>query len=145
VRTGQLNLSPGSRNDDSTSGRSIKGYRVTHMLTIVFRDVAKTGAVMDTLVAAGANQIGGPRFSSEARPEAQGPARLAAIRDADQRAQFYAKALGMKVKRVVTMRDGGFYASPQPMMRVDVADGTQVAPGLDQVQVTVVAQYELTR
>lgn len=146
VRTSQLNLQPSSRSDDANPGRTIKGFRVTHTLTVTFRDVGKTGAVMDTLVAAGANQINGPRFSSEARPEILGPARLAAIRDAEQRAQFYAKALGMKVKRVVTMRDGGGYASPQPaMMRFDVGNGTNLAPGQDQVQVSVVAQYELTR
>ena len=146
VRTSQLSLQPGSRSDDSNSGRSIKGFRVVHTLTVTFRDVGKTGAVMDTLVAAGANQINGPRFSSEARPEILGPARLAAIRDADQRAQFYAKALGMRVRRVVTMRDGGGYASPQPaMMRLDAGNGTDLAPGQDQVQVSVVAQYELTR
>lgn len=146
VRTSQLNLQPSSRSDDANPGRDIKGFRVTHTLTVTFRDVGKTGAVMDTLVAAGANQINGPRFSSEARPEILGPARLAAIRDAEQRAQFYAKALGMKVKRVVTMRDGGGYASPQPaMMRFDVGNGTNLAPGQDQVQVSVVAQYELTR
>ena len=146
VRTSQLSLQPGSRSDDSDSGHSIKGFRVVHTLTVTFRDVGKTGAVMDTLVAAGANQINGPRFSSEARPEILGPARLAAIRDAEQRAQFYAKALGMKVRRVVTMRDGGGYASPQPtLMRIDASSGTNLAPGQDQVQVSVVAQYELTR
>jgi uncharacterized protein YggE len=146
VRSSQLSLQPSSRSDDSDPGRSIKGFRVVHTLTVTFRDVGKTGAVMDTLVAAGANQINGPRFSSEARPEILGPARLAAIRDAEQRAQFYARALGMKVKRVVTMHDGGGYATPQPaLMRLDVRSGTDLAPGQDQVQVSVVAQYELTR
>ena len=129
VRTSQLNLQPSSRSDEANPSRTIKGFRVTHTLTVTFRDVGKTGAVMDALVAAGANQINGPRFSSEARPEILGPARLAAIRDAEQRAQFYAKALGMKVKRVVTMRDGGGYASPQPaMMRLDAGNGTNLAP-----------------
>lgn len=143
VRTGDLSLQPTSHDQH---GESIKGFQVRHNLTIVFRDIAKTGAVMDTLVNAGANQISGPSFSREATPEALEPARLAAIRDADQRAQFYAKALGMKVKRVVTMRDGGGYASPEPMMaRVAADEATQVSPGVDRVQVSVIAQYELTR
>jgi len=144
VRTGTLSLGPSTKRRDS--GPSIDGFEVRHTLSITFRDVAKTGAVMDVLVAAGANQISGPSFSNQSTPEAEAPARLAAIRDAEQRAQFYAKTLGMKVKRVVTMRDGGGYASPQPAMAFEVSQqGTQVSPGLDVVRVSVIAQYELTR
>ncbi len=52
----------------------------------------------------------------------------------------------MKVKRVVTMRDGGGYASPQRSSAAfEVAQGTEISPGQDQVSVMVVAQYELTR
>lgn len=145
VRTGDLNLQPGTRRENPD--REIRGFEVRHTLSIVFRDIAKTGAVMDILVAAGATQVSGPSFSHEATPEAQAPARLAAIRDAEQRAQFFAKTLGMKVKRVVTMRDGDGYASPEPVMALtDVAQqGTQISPGSDVVRVSVVAQYELTR
>ena len=142
VRTGDLNLRPTSHDEQ---GREIRGFQVVHNVSIVFRDVDKTGAVMDTLVGAGANQINGPRFSYETTPEVQGPARLAAIRDAEQRAQFYAKTLGMKVRRVVSMQDSNGYASPQPAMRINTDSGTEISPGTSQVQVMVNAQYELMR
>jgi len=146
VRTGNLSLQPTTRRPNP-HGESVEGFEVRHTLSITFRDIARTGAVMDVLVGAGADQVSGPAFSSEATPEAQSPARLAAIRDAEQRAQFYARALGMKVKRVVTMRDGSSYASPEPTAAmVDVPrQGTQVSPGSDVVRVSVIAQYELTR
>lgn len=146
VRTGQLRMNPSSRRDDRPEAPTIKGFEVQHDLSIIFRDVAKTGLVMDTLVDAGATHISGPSFSWEATLEAQQPARLAAIRDAEQRAQFYAKALGMKVKRVVSMRDGGGYASPQPYAaRVATNESTEILPGSERVQVSVIAQYELAR
>lgn len=142
VRTGDLSLNPASSDEH---GRQARGFRVTHNVTIVFRDVDKTGAVMDTLVEAGANQINGPRFSYEATPEAQAPARLAAVRDAEQRAQFYARTLGMKIRRVISIQDSNGHASPQPALRFEVDSGTKISPGNGQVQVTVNAQYELMR
>ena len=97
-----------------------------------FGDIDRTGAVLDALVEAGANQIMGPSFSWDANDRAHQIARVAAIKDANQRAQFYAQSLGLRVKRVVSIRDGNGYASaqPAPMLRYESA-GTQVSPGED--------------
>lgn len=143
VRTTSLALSERTKNDD---GDEIKGFEVRHNVTVVFRDIDRTGAVLDALVEAGANQIMGPSFSWEANDRAQQIARVAAIRDANQRAQFYAQSLGLRIKRVVSIRDGNGYASaqPAPMLRYE-GGGTQVSPGEDTVRVAISGEYELIR
>lgn len=142
IRTGSLNLSPETKHVED--GDDIEGFGVRHDLTVVFRDIGKSGIVVDALVAAGADQINGPRFSSEADERSISVGRLAAIRDANRRAFFYAKALGLKVRRVISMSDGGGYASGQPQMAArGPSDRTEISPGQDIVRVSVSAQYEL--
>ena len=139
IRTVNLALSP---RRDGSSG-DIERFVAVHNLAITFRDVAQTGPVVDALVDAGANRIGGPAMtwrSVETSPEA----RLAAIRDANRQAEFYARSLGLRVHKVRTMRDGGSHSSPTPAARMGGA-GTHVYPGEDVVHTSVVAEYELVR
>jgi uncharacterized protein len=147
IRSNNMSLSKGSKHNDSNGG-SIEGFNVHHQLSVVFREAGKAGAVMDALVKAGATQINGPSFSWEASEAGASAARAVAIRDANQRAQFYAQALGLKVRRVVTMSDSGGYASgqPAPMLRADVAGGgTSIDLGQDVIRVSVSGQYELVK
>lgn len=146
VRTTGLSLSPETEYENGK--RQIKGFNVRHSLTVVFRDIDRTGAVLDALVEAGAKEIHGPSFSWEAGDQALAVARADAIRDANDRAHFYAKALGLRVKRVVTMHDGGGYASGQPAaIRTynEESGGTKVSEGEDTVRVSIRGEYELVR
>jgi hypothetical protein len=143
IRTTSLNLSPRTKYENH---QETVGFEVTHNLTIVFRDINRTGVVLDALVDAGAKSISGPRFSWEAGEPALAVARAKAIADANQRAQFYAKALGLRVRRVVSMRDGGGYASGQPgLPAMAYSRGTEIAPGEDTVRLSVYGEYELVR
>ncbi len=147
VRSSNMSLSKGSKHDDSRD-KTVEGFNVRHQLSVVFRDVSKVGAVMDALAKAGATQINGPSFSWEPSEAASRVARAAAIRDANQRAQFYAQNLGLKIKRVITMSDSGGYASGQalPAARMDAApSGTSIDLGQDVVRVSVSGQYELVK
>jgi uncharacterized protein YggE len=145
VRSSNLQLSPGKKY--VRGGDDIEGFNVNHSLTIVFRDVNKSGAVVDALVDAGAKSVSGPDFSHEVEGSVDQKTRLAAIRDANQQAHFYAKALGLRVKRVVTIRDGGSYASTSPALRTMNVEGpgTSIAVGRDVVRASVIADYELVR
>jgi uncharacterized protein YggE len=134
IRTEGINLSERTKHEN---GDDIKGFGVHHNITIVFRDINRTGAILDALVEAGANNIMGPRFSSEAGSRVQQLARKAAIQDANQRAAFYAKSLGLKVRRVVAIRDSNGYASQQPSaLRTNYTSATDVSPGEDTVRLT---------
>lgn len=141
VRTSQLNL---TRGHSPIDGRT-KGFNVNHILIVVFRDIGKSGAILDALVNAGANQIHGPNFSWQPSQEALQAARLAAIRDAEQRAKFFADALGLTIRRIVTIRDGGSSASGQPSVLARSAAGTEISEGEGTMQASVYAEYELVK
>ncbi len=142
VRTDQLQLSPYTQ-PASEGGR--KGFNVNQGLSIVFRDIARSGNVVDALVEAGANQIQGPSFAREPDDHALAEARVAAIRDADQRAKFYARALGLRIRRIVSMNEsGGYVSGPRAAARTwDTA--TVITPGEDSLRFTVSGQYEMVK
>ncbi len=127
----------------------ITGYQASNTVTLKVRDIAKLGKVLDTLVAQGANQVNGPSFEVDQPEEAFDEARIAALRKAEARAQTYAKALGLRVRRVVSISEGGGFAQPRPMMRAmamgSVAAAPPVSPGETTLSVNLEVVFELGR
>ena len=127
----------------------ITGYQATNTVSIRFRDVAKSGTVLDALVAEGANQIDGPNLSIDKPDAALDEARTDAIAQAKRRADLYAKAAGLRVARIVSIAESGQDAGGpvQPMFamaRVSMAkDSTQIAPGEKDVTVTLLVRFLL--
>jgi uncharacterized protein YggE len=122
-------------------------------LDIRFKDIKKTGATLDALVNAGANQISGPSFSIDNPDALLDTARRAAVKKAQDRAHLYATALGTTIKRVISMTEGdtrGSMPPPMPMAKMAyemaaapaVAD-TSVAPGQLSLRASVTIRYEL--
>ena len=68
--------------------------------------------MLDALVASGANQVNGPTFEVDQPEPAYDEARRAALDKAQARAAMYAKALGMRVRRIVSISEGGGFARP---------------------------------
>ncbi len=103
----------------------ITGYQASNSVTIRFRDIARSGAVLDALVRAGANQIDGPNLSLSDPEAALDEARTQAITKARARAELYAKAAGLTVARIVAIgeagENGGDRPRPMPMMRASMA------------------------
>src|ERR1700681_2769565 len=60
-QTSRLSLQPQTA-PNRTGPHAIVGYRASNRVTIRLRDVTKVAGVIDTLVAAGANDIGGINF-----------------------------------------------------------------------------------
>lgn len=125
----------------------IIGYQVTNQVTVRQRKLADFGRVLDTLVSAGANQINGPSFELDNSDAAQDEARSAAVAQARQRAELYARAAGLRVKRIVSIGEAGGYRPPMPMVyaRMVAAEAgpTPVAAGEVGLSVNVAVQFEL--
>ena len=127
---------------------TITGYQASNTLNVKVREVSKLGKVLDALVAVGANQVNGPNFEVDKPDEAYDEARVAAVKKAQARAELYAKALGLRVRRVVSIQDGGGeMPRPMPMMAMRAAAApeadTPMAPGESTLSASVTIVFEL--
>jgi uncharacterized protein YggE len=100
------------------------------------------------LVAQGANQINGPMLAIDKPEAALDEARTLALANARARAELYAKALGKRVGRILSISEAGAnYQPPVIMMRQaargNVADSTSIDPGEQSVAVSLSVSFEL--
>jgi len=147
IATANVSLQPQYRYEDNKPP-VITGYQATNTVSIRFRDIAKSGAILDALVTQGANQIDGPNLSLDQPDAALDEARVDAVKRAQARAQLYAKAAGLSVSRILTIAEGGEIAGPPPPMPVyrmaaAKAADTQVMPGESDVTVTITVRFLL--
>jgi uncharacterized protein YggE len=126
----------------------ITGYQANNTVTAKVRRIDNTGRVIDAAVSAGGNTVNGVYFSYQ-DPDAQlDAARRDAIAEARRRADLYANALGMRVHRIVAVKEGGGYAPPMPVpmaARMEAAQdaSTPVSPGQIETRVSVGVTFEL--
>ncbi len=93
----------------------IVGYNASNNVSVRQRDIGNFGKVIDTLAAAGANQINGPMFQMDDQAPALDEARLEAIKTARARAELYAGATGLRIVRILSISEGGGYYNPTPI------------------------------
>ncbi|MDB5694016.1 MAG: hypothetical protein JWO81_3079 [Alphaproteobacteria bacterium] len=146
VQTSAVSLFPQYRQDPAPGGApQIAGYQATNEVTIRFRDVAATGAILDALVAQGANQISGPSLEVSKPEEALDEARTKALGVARARAELYARATGKRVGRILSISEAGAAGPvfPRPMMAQMRSAGTEIDPGEQSLSVTLSISFEL--
>lgn len=106
----------------------IKGYHASNTVNVAVRDIGRLGEILDVLVATGANQVHGPAFDIEDKDAVLDEAREQALKKARARADGYAKRLGLRVLRVVSIDETGGRAVPRPVYaRGAVAEQASVA------------------
>src|SRR3954452_12070990 len=93
----------------------LNGYSASNQLNVRFRDIANSGKILDALVAEGANQINGPNLTIDKPEAALDEARAKAVAMGRARADLYARSLGLRVVRVVSVSESGGYVPPPPM------------------------------
>jgi uncharacterized protein YggE len=148
IQTSSVNLNPEYRYPENQSPQ-LTGYSATNQLTIRFRDIRNSGKILDALVGQGANQINGPTLTIDKPEAALDEARAKAIAEARARAELYARSLGMRVVRVVSVSEGGgSFPVPPPMpmyARAEAAQAadTKIVPGEQKLQVSLAVTFEL--
>jgi len=111
-----------------TSGpQRIVGYEVSNTVNVTVEDLDKTGPVLDALVSSGSNQIGGINFSIHDPKPLLRAARAAAVADAIDRAQTYAKAANVTLGPILSIQEGGSEA-PRPVYRDKMVMALSAAP-----------------
>jgi len=147
IQTSSINLNPEYRYPENQSPQ-LTGYSASNQVTVRFRDIRNSGKVLDALVSEGANQISGPNMTIEHPEQALDEARAQAIANGRARADLYARSLGMRVVRVVSVSEsGGYYAPPPPppapMMASAERAYTKIEPGEQKLQVSLSMVFEL--
>jgi uncharacterized protein YggE len=147
IQTSSLSLNPQYRYADNQPP-VITGYQASNQLSVRFHDVRWVGGVLDALVAAGANQINGPVFDVEKKDAALDEARASALSGARARADLYAKAAGMRVKRIISIQETSASLPSRPAIGVmamarDAKMETSIEPGMEKLNVSVLVKFEL--
>ena len=143
IQTSRLSLQPQSA--PNRSGPSaIAGYRASNRVTVRVRDVTKVANVIDTLVGAGANEIGGINFVVSQASKLLDEARERAVADARRKAEIYAKAAGVTLGAPLSISEEGNSApAPYRRMAAGMAVSAPVAQGEETLQVTVSVSWAI--
>jgi uncharacterized protein len=150
IQTSNLELQPQYTDDNGKAPRRLTGYETDNSVSVRLHDLQRIGAVVDALVAAGANQVQGVAFSLDDPTAAQDAARRAAVKALQSRAELYASAAGYRLQRLVRLTDQSV-SRPMPMglpmakMAVMQSIASPVEPGELTVRAEVQGEYELTR
>ena len=149
IQTSSINLNPDYRYENNQPP-VLTGYQASNNVSIRFRDIRNSGKILDALVAEGANQINGPSLTIDKPEAAYDEARTKALAAGRARAELYARALGMRVIRLLSVSEpGGFTRPPIAYAASDmVVSGSRVAkteidPGSQDLEVTLSMSFEL--
>ena len=147
IQTSNVSLNPEYRYQENQAPQLV-GYTASNNVTIRFRDIRNSGKILDSLVGEGANQINGPMLTIDKPEAALDEARAKAIAAGRARADLYARSLGLRVVRVVSVNEnGGNYPVPPPVpiyARAEMAQAkTSIEPGEQKLQVNLTMTFEL--
>jgi hypothetical protein len=145
IQTSNLSLNPEYRYENNQPPQLV-GYSASNQLSVRFRDIRNSGKILDALVKEGANQINGPNLTIDQPEAALDEARASAVKIGRARADLYARSLGMRVVRLVSVSEGGGNYPPPPMpvmmARAQSAD-TKIEAGEQKLSVTLAMVFEL--
>ena len=139
-QTSRLSLQPQFATSSKASERApgIVSFRASNRVTVKIRDVTKVAGVIDVLVGAGANEIGGINFTVTQASKHRDEAREKAIADARRKAEIYAKAAGVTLGEPINISEEG---APTPLFRgkmaAPMAASAPVAQGEETLSVMV--------
>jgi uncharacterized protein len=143
-QTSRLSLQP--QYAPNRSGPSpVVGYRASNRVTVKLRDVAKVANIVDVLVGAGANELGGINFMVSQASKLLDDAREKAIADARRKAEIYAKAAGVALGEPLNISEEGGSGPPvfRSKMAAPMAASAPVAQGEETLSVSVSVSWAI--
>jgi uncharacterized protein YggE len=139
IQTASVLLEPRYSND----GSAVVGYTATNSVSATLHDLAKSGAVVDAVVAAGANQVSGPGLTRFEQSAFYRKALQSAIADARSKAETIARESGVQLGSVRSVVEGSNTPPPQPFAVREAAalDSTPIEPGTQTIEATVTVEF----
>jgi uncharacterized protein YggE len=108
-------------------GRDRGRFRADNIVEVKLRNMGRVGDAVALVTEAGANVLSGPDLRVSDREAASRSAYAAAYRAARARADAYAEAAGLKVRRILAIYDGGESLFPPPYARSESMNVGQMA------------------
>jgi len=132
-------------------------YQASNVVNVTVRKIESAGPAVAAVTGAGANVLSGPDLRMSDPEKAANSAYGKAYRAARSRAEAYAAAAGMKVSRVLSIRDAGGIqgnrylpgsvaaAPPRPVMAEQASDSSaaSIMPGQTGSSVAVQVDFAL--
>jgi uncharacterized protein YggE len=114
------------------------------------RDLSKLGEILDKSVSLGMNSGGGIRFLNENTDDALMQARKKAVPNAFVKARILSESAGVKLGKILEMREDARGISPRPMREMAMArsmaaDAVPVAAGENSYSVSVQVRWEIVQ
>lgn len=149
IQTSNFSVSPKypPYQPNQTTAPRIVGYTVSNQVSAAVKDLKKLGAILDTLVQSGSNQMNGISFDvAEPKPFLD-EARKKAVADARAKAELYAAAAGVSLGKVVQISETGAVVPPMPMFdkraMATEAASVPIAAGQQTISANVSITYEI--
>lgn len=127
------------------------GYRAENLVEVRIRDVRQAGPAVSAATEAGGNVVAGPELQASDPERAKNAAYAAAYKAARARADAYATAAGLKVERVLAIRDGSgqppipYYMGDARLEAAAQSAAPPVHAGASTYEVQVHADFALAR
>jgi uncharacterized protein len=128
----------------------IRGYNVSHNITVKVRDIDQVGTIIEQGLEAGANSVQGIAFTVEDNADAISQARELAVADARAKAEDLARITGVTLGQVVTIEEYSHSASPVAYEEraYDMDDGAgasapPINPGESVISIQVQVAWEI--
>ncbi len=145
IQTSRYSLFPQQDRKGNNAPR-IVGFKASNSLSIRVTDLAKLSAVLDAVVGAGANDIGGISFLVSQQSTALDQARAEAFADARRKAEIYARAAGVELGRALAITEDGARQVPVMLRAVPAASAAApVAIGEQTLRIGVSVVFELVQ
>ncbi len=132
------------KGDETPAMPKIVGYQVQNEVRVTIRDLDSSGAILDKVVTAGANQISGISFDVADPQAAADEALRNAIGDARRKAELMASAAGVRIVRILDVSGGSsmpMFAVRAEAMAFDAA--VPVMPGQTRIQANANIAFEI--
>jgi uncharacterized protein len=135
-------------------GPNKRKFEATNQVSVRVRNIDKASAAIGAATGAGANILSGPSLSQSDPEKGKMSGYGAAYKAARAKADAYASAAGMKVSRILSIRDGGqvstgpspYYEQAEMAARaVPTVSGPPISAGTDIETVTVSIDFALEK
>ena len=147
IQTARYSIEPIYAPPQQNAEPKLTGFSASNQISAKVRDIARVGDIIDRLIGAGANEIGGVQFLHSDISKALDGARQAAMADARRKAQVYAEAAGIRLGSVIWITEEPGYAPSYPMaaLRASSAAPTPITAGEDTLRAQITVGFDIAQ